>query len=107
MRTRLAVAFATLLALLATARGESPPERPKLAVVIVFDQLRGDYLSRWQDHFVSDGFRRLQSEGAWFDNCHYPYSMTQTGPGHASILSGCSPDRHGIVANTWFDRKAG
>src|SRR5262245_54440688 len=81
-----------------------PPAKPRLAVVIVFDQMRGDYLVKWKDLFGPDGFRRLQTEGAWFTNCHYPYAMTATGPGHASILSGCSPDRHGIVANGWYDR---
>jgi hypothetical protein len=104
MVTRCATVFALLIGL-ATARAE-PPARPKLAVVIVFDQMRGDYLTRWQDLFLPDGFRRLQTEGAWFDNCNYPYAMTATGPGHASILSGCSPERHGIVANTWYDRAA-
>lgn len=83
-----------------------PPAKPKLAVVVVFDQMRGDYLLKWKDLFGPDGFRRLQTEGAWFTNCHYPYAMTATGPGHASILSGCSGDRHGIVANGWYDRKA-
>src|SRR5262245_5052494 len=103
MRTCLTL-LGLLLALASSARCE-PPGRPKLAVVLVFDQMRGDYLSRWQHLFVRDGFRRLQTDGAWFDNCNYPYSMTATGPGHASILSGCSPDRHGIVANQWYDRE--
>ncbi len=78
--------------------------RPRLAVLIVFDQMRGDYLSRWQSLYVEDGFRRLTRDGAWFQNCHYPYAGTATGPGHASIMSGCSPDRHGIVGNNWYDR---
>jgi Type I phosphodiesterase / nucleotide pyrophosphatase len=81
-------------------------EPPKLAVLVVFDQMRGDYLERWRDLFAAGGFRRLQTDGAWFSNCHYPYAMTATGPGHASILSGCSGDRHGIVANNWYDRQA-
>jgi predicted AlkP superfamily pyrophosphatase or phosphodiesterase len=105
MPRRFILAFAFLLAFLPAARSE-PPAKPKLAVLIVFDQMRGDYLIRWQDLFASDGFRRLQTGGAWFDNCHYPYAMTATGPGHASMLSGCSPDTHGIVANEWYDRKA-
>ncbi len=84
---------------------QAEPPKPKLAVLIVFDQMRGDYLERWRELFVADGFRRLQTEGAWFSNCHYPYAMTATGPGHASILSGCSGDRHGIIANNWYDRK--
>lgn len=82
---------------------EEPP-KPKLAVLVVFDQMRGDYLERWRELFVADGFRRLQTEGAWFSNCHYPYAMTATGPGHASLLSGCSGETHGIVANNWYDR---
>lgn len=95
----------TLLSIFSALRAEPP--KLKLAVLIVFDQMRGDYLERWRELFVADGFRRLQTDGAWFSNCHYPYAMTATGPGHASILSGCSGDRHGIVANNWYDRKEG
>jgi hypothetical protein len=76
-------------------------------VLVVFDQLRGDYPSRWYDCFGSDGFKRLEREGIWFTNCHYPYAGTQTGPGHASLATGCSPNRHGIVANDWLERSAG
>src|SRR3954454_23915846 len=85
----------------------SPDGRPKLAVLVVFDQMRGDYLARWKDLFVEDGFQRLQRDGTWFTDCQYPYACTMTGPGHASILSGCSPDRHGIITNDWFDRANG
>jgi hypothetical protein len=81
--------------------------RPRLAVLVVFDQMRGDYLDRWASLFEEGGFRRLCSQGTWFQNCHYPYSGTQTGPGHASLAAGCSPDRHGIVANEWYDGQAG
>src|SRR5207253_3356123 len=83
------------------------PRRPKLIVLVVFDQLRGDYLLRWHDYFGPDGFQRLEREGTWFTNCNYTYSGTQTGPGHASLSTGCLPNRHGIVANDWFDRTAG
>jgi hypothetical protein len=81
--------------------------RVRLAVMVVFDQLRGDYLSRWQDLFGSDGFRRLQRDGAWFQNCHYPFADTVTAAGHASLPTGTSPATHGIVENEWFDREAG
>jgi predicted AlkP superfamily pyrophosphatase or phosphodiesterase len=83
-----------------------PPAEPrvKLAVLVVFDQLRGDFLERWKPLFGRDGFARLQSEGAWFRHCHYPYGTTNTGPGHASMLTGTCPDRHGIISNNWFER---
>jgi hypothetical protein len=89
--------------------GTSPrsPLRPRLAVLVVFDQMRGDYLERWQSLFGEGGFRRLQTEGVWFQNCHFPYAYTFTGPGHASLATGCSPERHGIVDNEWYDRSSG
>jgi len=81
--------------------------RPRLAVLVVFDQMRADYLTRWQSLFGDGGIRRLQTEGAWFQNCNYPYADTVTATGHASMLTGCSPDRHGIIGNEWYDREAG
>lgn len=84
-----------------------PPAPPKLLVLVVFDQMRGDYLLRWRDLFCADGFRRLEREGTWFTNCHYAHAITTTGPGHASLLTGCSAERHGIISNEWWDRAAG
>jgi arylsulfatase A-like enzyme len=83
------------------------PEPPKLAVLIVFDQMRGDYLPKWDALFGEGGFKRLQKEGASFSECHYPYAFTFTAPGHASLVTGCSPRRHGIIANDWFDPALG
>ncbi len=81
--------------------------RPKLLVLIVFDQMRGDYPGRWADLYPAGGLKRLMDDGLWFTDCHYPYACTMTGPGHASLLTGCSPDRHGIIMNEWFDRSIG
>jgi hypothetical protein len=89
------------------AEPEPAPARPKLVVLLIFDQLRGDYLCRWDDLFVEGGFRRLTHEGACFQNCHYPYAITKTAPGHATLCTGATPARHGMIANEWFDRAAG
>jgi arylsulfatase A-like enzyme len=102
------VVFSLAWWLFAMEEGETefePTQGPKLAVVLVFDQLRGDYLAKWQPLFGEGGLKRLQTEGAWFTNCHYPYSETLTAPGHASLLTGCNPNEHGIIANEWYDRK--
>lgn len=80
--------------------------KPKLAVLLIFDQLRGDYPTRWRDLFGTGGFRRLMNEGCWFSACHYPYAMTVTGAGHASLGTGCAPEKHGIIENDWWDREA-
>jgi hypothetical protein len=86
---------------------KTAPEKPRLAVLVVIDQLRGDYLKRWGELFGEGGFKRLTSEGAWFTNCHYPYANTMTGPGHATLATGCPPAKHGIVANDWYEHRAG
>jgi hypothetical protein len=83
------------------------PDAPRLAVLVVFDQMRGDYLSRWDGLFGAGGFHRLEKDGAWFTNCHYPYAGTVTASGHASLATGCLPMRHGIVDNTWPSRVSG
>jgi hypothetical protein len=98
------IALAALLAAVPARAAE--PNRPRLAVLVFFDQLRGDYLTRWDELFGADGFHRLEKDGAWFQDCHYTYAYTVTGPGHASVVAGCSPRTHGIIANEWYDRAA-
>lgn len=112
MRAAAWVVFAAVGAVvvpaLAGGADEDKPKKAKvkLAVLVVFDQFRGDYLDRWGAHFGEGGFKRLTTDGAHFPDCHYPYANTSTGPGHASILAGCSADKHGIVNNSWYDRAA-
>ena len=84
------------------------PDAPKLIVGIVVDQMRDEYLQRFRDKFVEDGFRRLMDEGFRFKEMHFNYVPTYTGPGHASIYTGTTPAVHGIVGNHWVqaaDRK--
>lgn len=88
------------------AQPATPPP-VKLAVLVVVDQLRGDYLARWRPLFSAGGFKRLMRQGVWFEQCHYPYAATFTGPGHASVATGCSPHVHGVIANNWYDRDLG
>ncbi|MFO0822739.1 MAG: alkaline phosphatase family protein [Gemmataceae bacterium] len=97
------VASALTLTLIGVHSAPIGPPRVKLAVLVVFDQMRGDYPVRWQKLYGTDGFERMKRDGVWFANCHYPYGTTTTGPGHASILSGTCGDRHGIVNNNWFE----
>jgi hypothetical protein len=86
---------------------KQPATKPRLAVLVVIDQFRGDYLKRWGELFAGGGFQRLTHEGAWFTNCHYPYANTMTGPGHATLATGCPPATHGIITNEWYDRRSG
>jgi hypothetical protein len=78
---------------------------PKLIVVIVIDQFRGDYLERYRDQFGDAGFRFLLDHGAYFPNCNYNYAATRTAPGHSTLFTGAYSSGHGIVANEWWDQK--
>ncbi|MBL7877809.1 MAG: alkaline phosphatase family protein, partial [Cyclobacteriaceae bacterium] len=78
--------------------------KPKLVVGIVVDQMRQEYLYRFENKFGEQGFKRLMNEGFMLKNAHYNYVPTETGPGHASIYTGTTPATHGIVANDWYDR---
>jgi len=82
-------------------------QRPKLVVGIVVDQMKMDYLYRFQNDFSDNGFKRLMNEGYTFHNTHYNYFPTYTAPGHASIYTGTTPSVHGIVSNEWFSRDLG
>ncbi len=87
----------------APAKPVEKAARPKLVVLIVVDQMRGDYVDKFQGQW-SGGLKRLVREGAWFRNAAYPYAATETCVGHATISTGAFPVEHGIVANTWWDR---
>ncbi len=81
-------------------------EGPKLVVGIVVDQMCYDYLNRFYDRFGKDGFVKLMEKGVNCRNANYNYVPTYTGPGHASIYTGTTPNNHGIVANEWIDRNS-
>ncbi len=80
-------------------------KRPKLVLIIILDQFRADYLSRFSHLFGTKGFKRLMANGAYFTNANYPYANTLTAVGHSTILSGSIPAIHGVIGNRWYDRE--
>ncbi|MHA7059686.1 alkaline phosphatase PafA [Aquimarina sp. M1] len=79
-------------------------ESPKLVVGIVIDQMRYDYLTRFYNRFGKGGFKRMIREGFNCKNNHFNYIPTYTGPGHASVFTGTTPQNHGIISNFWYDK---
>jgi predicted AlkP superfamily pyrophosphatase or phosphodiesterase len=80
-------------------------DSPKLIVGVVVDQMCYEYLYRYQDKFGKDGFNLFMEKGTNVRNTLYNYVPTYTGPGHASIYTGTTPENHGIVGNEWFERE--
>ncbi len=106
-----AAAFVVATAVYLPGRWNERPPAPqasdggRLVVVMVFDQMRGDYPQRWKHLFDAGGFATLERNGVWYANAHLPYSCSATGPGHASIGTGLPPCVHGVIENEWYDRK--
>jgi predicted AlkP superfamily pyrophosphatase or phosphodiesterase len=102
-------AFALVVALsllVAVPRFEAAPQPPpKLAVMIVVDQMRADYVDRFKDEWTG-GLKRMVTQGAWFRQVNYPYLTTVTCAGHATVSTGSFPHTHGIFQNAWWDREA-
>jgi predicted AlkP superfamily pyrophosphatase or phosphodiesterase len=100
-----ALLFAAACVILASAapRQESRVSRPRLVIVIVVDQLRPDYLTRFQPYFAPRGLNLFLRRGADFTAARYEHAITFTCPGHAVVLTGSYADANGIVANGWYD----
>jgi predicted AlkP superfamily pyrophosphatase or phosphodiesterase len=82
----------------AAAQG-APSERPSLVVLVTVDQMRGDYLDRFGGQ-LEGGLARLARGGAWYTNAHHDHAITETAPGHATLLSGRFPRSTGIMMNS-------
>lgn len=80
---------------------------PRLIVGLVVDQMRWDYLTRYESRYSNGGFKRIIREGFSFDNTLIPYTPTYTAAGHASIYTGTVPAMNGIIGNTWYSRELG
>ena len=68
---------------------QAQPQRPKLVVGIVIDQMRWDYLYRYYARYGEGGFKRMLGEGFSVENCKIPYIPSVTAIG--TLLSGPVP----------------
>jgi len=100
--------FGTLAALLSivppamaqpSSRADAAGARsPALIVLIVIDQFKADYLTRFGSQ-LRGGLGRLSRDGAWFTNAYHDHAIAETAPGHATLLSGRFPRSTGIGMN--------
>src|SRR2546428_6430402 len=94
---------AALAVVFSPASHAAPATPPKLAVIIVVDQMRADYVDRFSGEWTG-GLKRMIAQGASFRQAAYPYLTTVTCAGHATISTGAFPHTHGVFQNSWWDR---
>jgi arylsulfatase A-like enzyme len=102
MRRRIAViaallpVFAALAVLAGPARAA---ERPRLVVLVAVDQLTRQRVTA----DLPGGLGRLVREGRLFADSALDHAITETCPGHATMLTGMNPGPAGIPGNLLFD----
>jgi predicted AlkP superfamily pyrophosphatase or phosphodiesterase len=95
---QLAALAALTLPVVAGAQTKPAPPPPTLVVFLTVDQMRADYFPRFLPQ-LTGGLGRLYRHGAVFTQGYQDHAITETAPGHATVLSGRFPRHTGIVAN--------
>jgi hypothetical protein len=101
-------AFIAIFSVSVTAgRADAYDAKPKLIIVLVFDQFRGDYLDRYRVQFkAKNGWNLFLKQAAHFTDCYYDYANLVTAAGHATIGTGAYTNGHQIPLNEWYERTA-
>ena len=79
-----------------------PPDKPRLVIGIVVEQLKYDQLEKYREKLGENGIKKLINEGTYFKNASFEYMLTQSAPGHATISTGTEPSFHGITSDSWY-----
>lgn len=90
----------------AQAPAESEAPATRLIVTIVIDQFGSDLFNQYRPTFTG-GLAVLANEGLVYPNGYQAHGMTETCPGHSTVLTGVHPNRTGIAGNDWIDRSTG
>lgn len=80
-----------------------PPKEPRLALLLVVDQLRADRL----DPALPGGLGRLARDGRVFRDAVIDHAVTETCPGHVAASTGRQPGPVGVPGNVYIDRSTG
>lgn len=108
----LATCALTVGAISTTAAAQSPAAtaqaetKPTLIVTIVVDQFSTNLFNQYRDRFTG-GLHTMADHGLVHANGFQQHAMTETCPGHSTILTGVNPMSSGIPANDWIDRATG
>lgn len=90
----------------APLRAGPQPGTPHLVVTLSIDQFGSILFNQYRAR-LSGGLNRLSEEGRVYQNGYQAHALTETCPGHSTILTGANPERTGIPANDWTGRTDG
>jgi predicted AlkP superfamily pyrophosphatase or phosphodiesterase len=102
MAFRILLACTLAFALAACATSPGPPSAPHAVVLVSIDGFRADYLER----DITPTLAALARSGVRAEALK-PAFPTLTFPNHYTLVTGITPDHHGIVANRFRDPATG
>src|SRR5215831_8771555 len=105
-RFRFALLFVVFALAGLTGATAQTSRKPKLVVLVVVDQFRYDYTTRFRNEYHA-GLDRMLKGGAVFTNANYMQAPTVTAVGHSIVSTGAMPSASGIAGNGWFERETG
>ena len=79
---------------------------PSLIVTVVIDQFSANLFNQYRGRYTG-GLRRLADQGLVSINGYQTHGLTETCPGHSTILTGRHPTGTGLPANDWIDPATG
>ncbi len=97
-----------MLAISGAAHGAAtapPTPQPRLILAISVDQFSANLFEEWRPRFT-DGLKRL-SAGIAYPSGYQTHAMTETCPGHSTLMTGRHPNKTGIVGNSMRDETTG
>lgn len=96
--------LAACAVLLCSATAAAKP--PRLTLLISVDSFSSDLFLRSKSKLKA-GLATLTNGGAVFPTARYESAECVTASGHATLVTGANPWRHGIVSNRIFNRASG
>lgn len=84
-------------------QAQMPAVPPRLVVTLTIDQLRTDFLENFSPLYGEKGFKRLMREGLFIRQAAFSFEGADRASAIASIYTGSTPSKHGIVGNNWLD----
>ncbi|MDR0830622.1 MAG: alkaline phosphatase family protein [Prevotellaceae bacterium] len=79
--------------------GNFPADRPTFVVVIAIDGLQADHLATLWNNFEGNGFKKAVNSGFFAQNGLFSYVAGSTVADYASIITGSTPNIHGIISD--------
>ncbi len=91
-------AFAAPAPVVAAETSQDSYGGPRLVVTMVVDQFSANLFNQYRSRFTG-GFKRLIDEGLVHANGFQTHGVTETCPGHSTVLTGMHPTNTGIGVN--------